>query len=176
MSGTAGGPRHEPSSQAAVSPLTPEGTPVANQPFTPNFVLGLRALFTAEVLPLLSAFVAGTGTVPVGTKRVTFWVTYTRGGAGGYVAIRISTRATSGQSFHRVLIMDLSSFAASAPDGNINVYLEQLLGPAPADGSPIRFDVTVLLPANAGEWQIELAELGAPATPGTISVGWTGDG
>lgn len=176
MSGTPGGARHEPSSMAAVSPETPGGDPVANLPYTPNFELGLQPLLASQALPAAGAFVAGTATLALGTKRVTFWVTYDRGAAGGFPVIRISTRATAAQSFHRVLIMDLSSFLATAPEGEINVYLEGLLGPAPATDDPIRYDVTVVLPANASEFQFEIAERGVTATPGTVVVGWTGDG
>jgi hypothetical protein len=176
MSGTAGGPRHEALQQAAVSPLTPEGTPVQNLSFTPNFVLGLQVLLAEQALPAAGAFVNANATVPIGTKRVTFWITYTRGAAGGYPAIRISTRVSSVQDFHRVIILDLSSFAASGPIGIENFYVEELLGPAPGDGNPLRYELTIVMPANAQEFEFQIAERGVTLTPGTVSVGWSGDG
>jgi len=169
MSGTAGGPRAESLRQAAVDTF-------AGDPVVPNFLIGLQTLIASAALPLLSAFTPGVADLPPGTKRVTCWITYTRGAAGGYPAFRASSRPVASGAYHRTPILDLSSFAAAAPNGAMNFYLEQLLGPIPADAAAITYELTFLIPANAVQFQLEVAELGVPATPGTVAVNWTGDG
>lgn len=180
MSGTAGGPRHE-SLAGAVALLDPLGTPSGNLPVTPNFVLGLSTLIAAAALPGAGAFATGDASVMPGTKRVTTWITYTRGAAGGYPAIRAWSKPMPSASvpapgFYRVPILDLASFAPAAPEGRENFYLEELLGPIPADGNPINYELTWVLPANAAIFRLQLAERGVVGTPGTVAVLWTGDG
>ncbi len=180
MSGTAGAPRHE-SLSSAVALLDPFGTPSGNKNVVPNFVLGLSTLLASAALPAAGAFTSGDALLQAGAKRVTTWITYTRGAVGGYPAFRAlsqpmpsATVPTPG--FYRVPILDLSSFAAAAPEGMENFYMEELLGPAPADASPIAYELTWVLPANAAIFRLQVAERGVVGTPGTIEVLWTGDG
>jgi hypothetical protein len=178
MSGTSGGPRQEALQQGAANPYTPIGGNSGNQPTVPNFVLGLLVLLTASVLPAAGAFVAAAVNLPVGTKRVTMWVTYTRaaGVAACYPVFRASARASTAASYYRVGILNMGSFLATTPNGAVNFYQEELLGPAPATDAAIRYELTFLMPANAVQFQLEIAERGAVGTPGTVSVSWTGDG
>lgn len=180
MSGTAGGPRHE-SLASGVALLDPFGTPSGNKTIVPSFVLGLSTLIASAALPAAGAFASGDASLQAGAKRVTTWIRYTRGAAGGYPAIRASSQpppsaAVPAPFFCRVPILDLSSFAAAAPEGMENFYLEELLGPAPADANPVAFELTWVLPANAAIFRLEIAERGVVGTPGTAEVLWTGDG
>lgn len=175
MSGTAGGPRQESLSQG-IGPFDEFGAPLGARHVYPDFVIGPKSLIASAALPDAGAFAVGQTSLPGGTKRVTAWITYTRGAAGGFPAIRASTRPSLTSSWYRTPILDLSSFAAAAPEGRENFYQEELLGPIPADANPIRYELTFVLPANAAQFQLELAERGVPGTPGTAAVDWTGDG
>lgn len=169
MSGTAGSPRHEALSLA----IQPSG----GTPAPSGFVLGPAAAIGSQVLPLLSADVTGAPAVPAGTKRISFWVTYTRGAAGGYPGIRVAYRNTgSGVRDYQAPIVDLASFAAAAPLADVNFYQEELKGPIPASDAPIYYELTFDLPANTVAVILKVRELGVPATPGTIAVDWTADG
>ena len=139
-------------------------------------LLPLAALFASQALPAAGAFVAESAAVPRGTKYVTFWVTYTRGGAGGAPVFRASSRPSSASSWARVPLVDKGSFAAATPNASEDFYQEDHNGPAPADGDPVTYDLTFELPANANAVQLEVAELGAVGTPGTALVNWTGAG
>lgn len=139
-------------------------------------LLPLRVFLASQVLPNAGAFVAGDESVPRGTKYVTFWITYTRGGANGSPVFRASSRPSAASAWGRMPLVDKSSFATAAPNASENFYQEDHNGPAPADATPVTYDLTFELPSNATEVQLEVAELGAVGTPGTVLVNWTGAG
>lgn len=132
--------------------------------------------FLDTALPGAGAFVAGQIDVPRGTRYVTFWISYTRGGAGGSPVFRASSRPSGASAWARMPLVDPSSLVTAAPNASQNFYQEDHNGPAPADGNPITYDLTFELPMNTTTVQLEVAELGAVATPGTVLVQTTGAG
>lgn len=168
MSGTRGAPRHE------FHP-TPQIVPGQGGPIAPDFVFGPETLIPSGALPAWPTFTAPAPTAgPAGSKRVTFWVTYTRGAAGGFPVFRVSASYPGGASF-RIPLVDQASFLAANPNAVLKFYMEELEGPVPADGLPIKYELTFLLPANGNAF-LAVAERGVPATPGTIEVEYTLDG
>lgn len=161
-----------------VPPVVAVSVPSGTTPEPQNFVIDATPYLASQELPAAGAFTTTqTKAVPLGTKRVTFWVTYTRGAAGGYPLFRPYFFGGSGGTVQgRLAVLDLSSFAAAAPEGTTNFYLETLRGPAPADDLAIRFQLTFELPAYASFIDLFCAEGGAVGTPGTIEVDYTGQG
>lgn len=159
-----------------VPPTQASALPPGTIPAPTGFVIPSTEYLASQVLPAAGAFTAAQATaVPVGTKRVSFWITYTQGAAGGYPSFRPQYQTAGGDS-GRATVLDLSSFTAANPEGTTKFYLEDLDGPAPTDGQPITYELTFLLPADVTGIDLMAAEKGVTATPGTIGVRFTGDG
>lgn len=139
-------------------------------------LIALTALLVSQALPAAGAFVAAVASVPRGTKYVTFWISYTRGAAGGAPVFRASSRPSSASAWARMPLVDKTSLTTAAPNASEDFYQEDHDGPAPADGNAVSYDLTFELPSNATAVQLEVAELGAVGTPGTVVVNWTGAG
>jgi hypothetical protein len=174
MSGTTGTPRHD---AGTVAGGNQSGVPVSS-----GFVVPLADHITSTVLPGAGSFlgpnVAGSPlNLTPGTKRVTFWITYTRGAAGGYPAFRVfvNNNTTGGATFH-IPVLDFASFVAAAEEGTTKFYCEELEGPPPPDANPLSYELTYTLPANARHVEIQVAERGVVGSPGTIVVKTTADG
>lgn|SRR5574341_9350 len=146
----------------------------------PDYPGGFKApaevLFTSAALPAAGAELTKDVTLPARTKRVTLWVSYTRGAAGGLPGLTLSVQPAGSTSFFRSIVLDLGSFVASAPTGSTNFYVERLLGPAPADGTALLYLITIEVPASASVLRVGAAEVGVTATPGTLSMLVSADG
>jgi hypothetical protein len=95
----------------------------------------------SQVLPAAGAFLTPAWQpIPKGTTRVTYWVTYTRGAAGGFP--RFEAHVSNGVDDAREIIQDDSTLATAQPNGRISMLLEQLDGPQPDDGSAITYRLT----------------------------------
>ena len=132
--------------------------------------------FLDTTLPAAGAFVTGNADVPRGTRYVTFWISYTRGAAGGAPVFRASSRPSPTATWKRMPLVDQSSLAPSPPNASQNFYQEDHNGPVPGTGDPNAYDLTFRVPSNTVGVQLEVAERGVPATPGTILVEMTGAG
>jgi len=128
----------------------------------------------SQALPAAGAFLTPAWQdIPKGTTRVTYWVTYTRGAAGGFV--RTEAHYTNGTEDSREVILD-PTLTTVQPDGRLPVQLEQLDGPQPADAGPITYALTYeRLPAATTAVRLRLAEAGVVGTPGTVAVALTTD-
>lgn len=111
--------------------------------------------------------------VPDGIYSVTFWCTYTRA-AGQAGAVAVGMMVSNGVEQAREPVID-STITVTSGFGRQNVYSRDLT-PLPAPSSdaavtypPITFDV------KPG-WYVWLqaAEVGVPASPGTLLVALTG--
>jgi len=124
-----------------------------------------------QVLPAAGAFTAQTALqVPVGATEVLFWVHYTAGAMGGRPAFQFEIGGAGGA---RVVAFDASSFAISGQNSLTNFYLAQ--EQAPADVTSI-FSLGFTLRRGTKSVLLLVAEVGVPATPGTIFVEVTGGG
>lgn len=142
---------------------------------TPGFVLGRRVHLAASALPGAGAFTAQAFTpVPIATKRITYWVTYARGAAGGFPAFR--AQWTNGTELANEAVEDLASLAIAQPFGSVNVLQQEILGPAPADDSGLTYPLVFEVPDASIGVRLLAAERGAPGTPGTIAIALTGSG
>lgn len=130
----------------------------------------------SSALPAAGAFTSqGFQNVPKGTLRITYWVTYTRGGAGGYPVFH--HEYSNGIDVAREIIQDDSSLdMTSPPNGRVDLGLEELKGPVPADDTAIKYALTFQqLPVATDRVRLLVAEAGAVGTPGTIQVVITTD-
>jgi hypothetical protein len=145
-------------------------------PIPPGCFLIPRFVHLSQVLPGAGAFTAqAIYTFPPGTRGLTFWITYTSAGAPtGGPAFRLE--GTNGTETARQLIQDDSSLAVAQPNAEVNVEMETVLGPIPANATPVVYK----LPYNVdpGETGVRLlaAEDGNTGAPGTILIAITGEG
>lgn len=128
----------------------------------------------SQVLPAAGAFLTPEWQdIPKGTTRVTYWVTYTRGAAGGY--LRSEAHYSNGSEDSREVIID-PTLVTSQPNGRLPLLLEQFEGPQPADGNAITYALTYEgLPAATRQVRLLVAEAGVTGTPGTVAVALTTD-
>lgn len=170
MSGTRSTPRHEPSAQ--IAPLPPGVLPIPT-----NFVIPRAQYFTGE-LPAFPAFSPGSAvTVPLGTKKWTWWVHYTPGADGGFPRFRIFVG--NGNDYGSSVVLDVANFGTTnTPFGTTPLYFEEDDGPPQAvvDGERV-YSITLLnLPAACTQLGLGVSEAGVPATPGTAQIYYTGEG
>jgi hypothetical protein len=132
------------------------------------------AHLASAALPAAGAFTAQTAyTIPEGIKRIAYLVTYTRGAAGGFVRLRLMW--SDGTDEAREAVVD-AAVTVAAPNGRQPVYLSELDGPVPADGSVIRWTVEATVPAGMLTGRLLAAEAGVVGTPGTASITLTAGG
>jgi hypothetical protein len=171
MSGMGRGtPRVNPTSEPEPAP---SGTTATT---TTPFVVDRTVHLASQVLPAAGAFTAQPmESVPLGTKFLTYVVTYTRGAAGGYPVFR--HESTNGVETNvREPLQNDSSLVVAQPDGAVDVVMEEIDGPAPADGDPIVFYLRYELMDGATAARLLVAEKGDPANPGTVAIARTGSG
>lgn len=168
MSAGKGTPRVPP-----VAPSVP--TPPGTTPTPSNFVIPRTVQLATPALPLGGVFTAQPNTViPLGTKRITYWITYTRGAAGGFPAFRAEWFNGTEQANNTIL--DSGSLVPVQPFAEANFYQEELLGPAPATAAAIVYELTFEVPPGTIGARLLAAEQGATGSPGTITIAMTGSG
>lgn len=156
-------------------------------PTTPNVPAGTTAVeydaFLIDRTLHLSGVLPGSGVytsqdfeaVPRGTKFVTYWIAYTRGGAGGYPAFHHETTNGTDTEVREPLQND-GSLSVVQPNGSVDVVMEEIDGPAPADAVAIKFYLRYELPDWATGARLLVAEEGNTASPGSVVIGRTGSG
>jgi hypothetical protein len=131
-------------------------------------IVARTAHLPSAALPGAGAFTAQTAyTIPEGIKRIAYLVSYTRGAAGGFVRLRLVW--SDGTDEAREAVID-AAVTVAAPNGRQPVYLSELDGPVPADGTVIRFVVEATVPAGMLTGRLLAAEAGVVGTPGTASI------
>ena len=144
----------------------------------PNWVITRTAHLASGALPAAGAFTSQAAqAIPAGTKKISFWITYTRGAAGGYPVFELL--CSNGTEEIRVVLGNVSSLAVSQPNGAFDTLQLQLIGPKPQNGSALVFGYTFNdedLPAGATTTRLLAAELGVTGTPGTCAITFTAEG
>ena len=128
-------------------------------------------------LPNAGAFTAiSFATVPLGTRRVTWWIAYTGASATGSPRFQHSTRCRSSGtgSSAREVIQDQSTLATSQPDMSVDIGQEQIDGPVPGVAT-VQYQLTYVLPAACTGVALQIAELGDTVNPGNCEVYYTAD-
>lgn len=134
-----------------------------------------REVHLSQVLPAAGAFTSQNFfDLPTGTRGLTFWITYTQGGAAGAPAFRL--QGTNGTEQARQLIQDDSSLAVAQPNAEVNVEMETVLGPIPANATPIVYKLPYTVDPGETGVRLTVAEDGNIAAPGTILIAITGEG
>jgi hypothetical protein len=130
-------------------------------------------LATPPGLPAAGAYTTTPAFVlPVfGIREVTAWCTYTRGAANGQAAFRVSFDDLAGGTPEdgNDVVLD-QTLAVAQPFDNQSFYKQTLYGPVPQDANPITFALGILVPRGATRVRILAAEIGVPATPGTLAI------
>lgn len=142
----------------------------------PDIVRGFeipRTVYIASTpLPGGGAFTGDTAfAVPAGIRWITFWVTYTRGAAGGYPIFRIFHG--NGVEEGNDIVIEQTA-AVVQPIGNQSFYLQELSGPVPATNDPLVYVIPVRVAVGSTFMRLRAAEAGVVGTPGTIAVTYAG--
>lgn len=161
---------------ARIIPIPGPPPPSGAVPVHPSFVV-TRTLERAPIpLPGAGAFTAQVpSAVPLGTRRVTYWITYTRGAAGGFPRFRLEIG--NGVEILNPHVLDAASLAPTAPTSDFatsNIYREEILGPVPPDAGSIDYELSFELPPATTQMRLLAAEGGVPATPGSCGFAFTG--
>lgn len=105
--------------------------------------------------------------IPQGIRRVTFYVTYQRGAAGGYAALRLMWG--NGQEESQETLVDCE-ILVEGDESSQHLYLQELDGPVPPDSSPITFILQTTAPGGARTVRLLAAEEGVPGSPGVLGI------
>lgn len=148
------------------------GSSSTNPSVVRGFELARSVHLASQALPAAGAFTNQAAfTVPAGITEISFWVTYTRGAAGGfpYLQVLIGNGTEEGND----ITID-QNIVVAQPLGTQNIYEQQLAGPIPASAAAITYVVAVRVPRGATKIRLIAAEGGVPATPGTIAIALAG--
>lgn len=147
---------------------------MACQIIGPCFLVS-REVHLSQVLPAAGAYTSQAFyTFPAGTSGLTFWISYVRGDAAGAPAFRLE--GTNGVEVARQLIQDDGSLVVAQPEATVEVLLETLLGPIPADGNVMIYKLPYNVDPGESGVRLLAAEVGNIAVPGTILIATTGRG
>lgn len=120
--------------------------------------------------------------LPVGTTKVTFFVQYTEGAAGGRPVFRIEywdalpVDIPPGEIARDITIDNAVGLTVVSPNGTFDFYMSQPQGPDPA-GATIDYIISCRdLPGGIRAIRLVAAETGVPGTPGTMQIAVTGYG
>lgn len=129
---------------------------------------------SSQALPAAGAQLdPGLFKIPKGTTRVTYWITYTRGAAGGYCQTEAKYSNGTEEANENVQNPTLTTVA---PYGILSQLLEKQNSPVPASAAAITYCLTYeRFPAATTGVRLLIAEAGVVGTPGTVAVAITAD-
>lgn len=113
-----------------------------------------------------------------GIRELTVWCAYARsvGVASGQAGFRILFGDTA-TAFNTASTGELGrdvdidqTLAVAQPEDNQNFYQQTLYGPIPQSDAVIVFCLPILIPRGTNVIQITAAEIGTPATPGSLGI------
>jgi hypothetical protein len=107
--------------------------------------------------------------VPTGVKKITFYITYTRGAPGGYAVFRLLWGNGVEEIQETVLDMDMVDEGNDAHVGQ-NLFAQDLFGPSPNDDNPLSFILYTSVPGGVTTARLIAAERGMPLQPGIIGI------
>lgn len=108
--------------------------------------------------------------IPPGIRCITFYITYTRGADGGYGTFRLLWG--NGTDETQSTLIDVNTTFSTVASSQ-NMYLNDLQGPVPVNGSPIHFTLETGVPGGATTVRLLAAEGGVVGAPGTVSISLT---
>jgi len=140
------------------------------KPISPSY-LDMPTMRASAVLPGAGAFDASPLEVPCQDfKFVTLYITYTRGGAGGAVTLRIEVSPdTSGNTWYRSGLYEPAA-VASGSDATSELQREFIKYGSTAAGAEYVVFGPLVLQGGIQRMRIACAESGAVGTPGTCAI------
>lgn len=127
-----------------------------------------------QVLPAIGFTNQALFDIPVGTRRLSFWITYTRGSGTSRPEFRMQWTDDTDEA--REIVIDEGSFAAATPDANFNFFQSEPQGPVPPDANALLYVLEWAVVGGARQVRLIAAELGDQANPGTMQITLTGEG
>jgi hypothetical protein len=122
-----------------------------------------------QMLPLAGAFTTQNQfSIPTRIRRVTFYLTYTRGAADGYAIFRLLWG--NGVEENPEAILNIDSGSGGPVWIGQQLRMQDLHGPAPIDSSPLDFSLYATVPGGATTVRLVAAEKGALANPGMLAI------
>jgi hypothetical protein len=106
--------------------------------------------------------------IPARIRRVTFYVTYSRGTAGGYGVFRLLWG--NGVEETQSTLIDCNFDTITTAGSSQDMFLNDLIGPAPVDGNPVSFTLELTIPGGATTVRLLAAEKGAIGAVGTVGI------
>ena len=131
---------------------------ISRQIHLPTTVLPLGGSFTNQ-----SPF-----SIPTRIKTITFYIKYARGAPNGFATFRLLWG--NGVEETQETIRDIELVPEDTSRAGQNLFIQDLLGPAPVDDNPINFILSVLVPGGVTTVRLITAEGGVPISPGTIEI------
>jgi len=153
--------------------ITPSSGASSTDPtIVSGFELARTVHIASAVLPAAGAFTSQAAfAVPAGITEISFWVTYTRGAAGGFANLRVLIGNGTEEGLE--IAID-QTIVVVQPIGTQNIYEQQLAGPIPATAAAITFVIAVKVPRGATTIRMIAAEGGVVGAPGTLAIALTG--
>jgi hypothetical protein len=108
--------------------------------------------------------------IPTCIKKITFYITYTRGGVDGYAVFRLLWGNGTEEIQETILDCDIKQEPGDTVHVGQDLFSQDLFGPAPMDDNPISFVLYACVPGGATTVRLLAAEKGAKLTPGTIGI------
>ncbi len=146
---------------------------ISNNPSTQcgnaSFEIARQIHLSQQVLPNFGIFTNQTYfQIPSGIKRITFYITYSRGDVGGQPVFHLLWGNGTEEIIETILDTDLEF--TSTTTANQGLYLQDLYGPTPVDSNPVSFILYATVPGGSTTVRLTAAEKGNVQSPGTILI------
>ena len=112
--------------------------------------------------------------IPEGIRNVTFYMTYTRGAAGGYPEYQLLWSNGVEETQETMIDMDFQVLSPSTVSQDM--FLQNLSGPVPDTDDPMNSIFHVCVPGGATCVRLVAAEKGVTGAPGTLGITLTAAG
>lgn len=106
--------------------------------------------------------------IPNRVRKVTFYVTYTRGAVGGYAAFRLLWG--NGYEENQETALNNALTVVSTQLVSQGMSLLDYVGPTPVSDDPVSFVLYAEIPGGAKSVRLKAAERGAVGMPGSVGI------
>lgn len=106
--------------------------------------------------------------LPVGTRRISFFISYQRGFSGGHASFRLFWN--NGIEEVQETLIDSVYENVDSAHSNQSMYLQDTSGPTPADDNLIRFIMYVDVPPGIISVRLRASETGYASLPGSCGI------
>lgn len=107
-------------------------------------------------------------TIPTQIRKIAFYISYSRGIANGQAIFRLLWGNGVEETQSTLLSTDYSEYTTAI--SNQDMFLQDLKGPIPTDGNPVKFTIETTVPGGAKTVRLLAAECGMVGAPGIISI------